>query len=335
MHLLMIASLDDLSPELVMELLQTINVFVGSNNREIVGSALGYVKVCIVVLPDEMVERQLEAIVSSLVQCSHQTRNHFKLKLRHIFERLIRRFGYNKIHMLVPEEDKKLIANIQKRRLRAKRRKALDNQEDSDEEMMDEGAAREMAKKTGAGFHDAYEEALYGSESELDGGSDDEVLQNVKTALAKVNKKKGLPQTYIREGADDTPLDFLDRSALSRITSSKPVERKKQTLAKSAEYDDDGRMIFKESDDESDKDSEEEETEDYYMQAQKSADGFVRTQQNKIKFKKGGQNNDLDDNDAMDVDQGALAKRKKKAKQQFEMIGKEFRSKVRKSRKTQ
>lgn len=332
----MIASLDDLSPELVMELLQTINVFVGSNNREIVASALGYVKVCIVVLPDEMVEPQLEAIVSSLVQCSHQTRNHFKLKLRHIFERLIRRFGYNKIHMLVPEEDKKLIANIQKRRLRAKRRKALDNQEDSDEEMMDEGAAREMAKKTGAGFHDAYEEALYGSESELDGGSDDEVLQNVKTALAKVNKKKGgLPQTYIREGADDTPLDFLDRSALSRITSSKPVERKKQTLAKSAEYDDDGRMIFKESDDESDKDSEEEETEDYYMQAQKSADGFVRTQQNKIKFKKGGQNNDLDDNDAMDVDQGALAKRKKKAKQQFEMIGKEFRSKVNKSTETQ
>ncbi|KAI7875658.1 NUC173-domain-containing protein [Lichtheimia hyalospora FSU 10163] len=318
---------DDLSPDLVMELLQTITVFVGSNNREIIASALGYVKVCIVVLPDEMVEPQLEAVVSSLVQCSHQTRNHFKLKLRHIFERLIRRFGYNKIHTLVPEEDKKLIANIQKRRLRAKRRKAADHQEDSDEEMAEEGA-REMAKKTGAGFHDAYEEALYGSESELDGGSDDEVLQNVKSALSKVNnKKKGLPQTFIREGADDAPLDFLDRSALSRITSSKPMERKKQTLAKSAEYDDEGRMVFKESDDESDNDSEEEETEDYYMQAQKSADGFVRTQQNKIKFKKGGQNNDFDDNDAMDVDQGAAAKRKKRTKQQFEMIGKEFRSK--------
>ncbi|KAI9322902.1 NUC173 domain-containing protein [Dichotomocladium elegans] len=326
---------DDLSPELVLEMLQTINVFVSANNREIVGSALGYIKVCVVVLDDTIIEPQLPSIVGNLVKCSHQTRNHFKLKIRHIFERLIRRFGYEKISVLVPEDDKKLIANIQKRRLRAKRKKAAaaGTNDESDEEML-EGAARESAKKTGKGFHDAYEEVLYGSESELD-DSDDEALQGVKAALAaaangntkkKTSKQQQLPGTYIREAEDDTPLDFLDQSALARITSSKPVQRKKQNLAKSVKYDDDGRMVFKEDSDENGNgDSESEAEEDYYMQAQKSADGFVRNEQNKIKFKKGVKNDDFDD--AMDVDEGATAKRKKKTKQRFEMVGKEYRSK--------
>lgn len=83
---------EDLPSGLASELLQTINVFVPSNNREIARAALGYVKVCIVVLDNETLEPQVAEIVGNVLKCSHQTRNHFKPKIRHIFERLIRRF---------------------------------------------------------------------------------------------------------------------------------------------------------------------------------------------------------------------------------------------------
>lgn len=210
--------------------------------------------------------------------------------------------------------------------MRAKRRKvaAESHHSEDDEEM---GDARVSARKTSAGFHDAYEEVLYGSESELE-GTDDEGQGPVKAASSKKNKKKqgSAGDAFIREGDEDSPLDFLDRSALGRITSSKPVQRKAQNLSKDVKYDEEGRMIFKESDSEASDSDESEEEEDYYMQAQKSADGFVRTARNKIKFKKGVKEDDVDEDDAMDVD--GSAKRKKKA-QRYEALGKEYRSKVR------
>ncbi|KAI8147991.1 NUC173 domain-containing protein [Fennellomyces sp. T-0311] len=304
---------DDISPELALELMQTINVFVAANNREIVRAALGYLKVCIVVFDDELLSPQLVDIIDNLLKCSHQTKNHFKPKIRHIFERLIRRFGYERVSEAVPQEDKKLISNIQKRRLRAKRKKAATGGNDSSDE---EGAARESAKKMGSGFHDAYEEVLYGSESELEDSDDEQ-----QKSTGKQKKAQKHTDTFIREGAQDAPLDFLDRSALARITSTKPQQKKKQALK--AEYNDEGRMVFNESEDSGSSDEEQEEEEDYYMQAQKSADGFVRTEQNKIRFKKGGKGDD--DEDAMDVDD--QVKRKKKVQKKYELIGKEYRTK--------
>ncbi|KAI8375951.1 NUC173 domain-containing protein [Radiomyces spectabilis] len=318
---------DDIYTDLALELLQTINVFVASNNREIVKSALGYVKVCIVVLENNVIEMQLKEIIENLLKCSHQHRSHFKLKIRHIFERLIRRFSYEFIAHVIPEEDKKLIANIQKRRLRAKRNKS--GLGDSDMEDDEAVANRESAKKL-SGMNDAYEEVLYGSESELE-MSDDEEMGGAASANAggKKNKKKQAgAQTFIHESEESGPIDFLDKSALSRISSAKPTQRKVKNLAKAAAFDEDeeGRLVIQGSDDEADMEEAVVE-EDYYMQAQKSADGFVRDRRNRIKFKKGkGEDDDMGEDDAMDVDGAAEKRRKKKQAQRFEKVGKEYRS---------
>ncbi|KAF7732160.1 hypothetical protein EC973_006415 [Apophysomyces ossiformis] len=317
---------EDISSELASELLQAIIVLVGSNNREIVRSALGYVKVCVVVLDDLTLHSELSPLINNLLKCSHQHRSHFKVKIRHIFERLIRRFGYETIVQLVPEDDKKLISNIQKRRLRAKRKKENAAGESDEEEDMEAGG-RQSANKMGA-FNDAYEEVLYGSESELE-GSDDETLEMAKAAVANNEKKKKKKpmggETYIREDEESGPLDFLDRSALGRISSSKPVQRKIKSAVSAANFgeDADGRMVINESGDEEEEESDEAE-EDYYLQAQRSTDGFVRDKRNRIKFKKGKQNAD---DDAMDLDEGAEGKKKKKPQQKFEHIGKEYRAK--------
>lgn len=320
---------DDLPIELASELLQTINVLAASNNREIVKAAVGYVKVCIVVLDIGILQPQLENIVRSLLKCQQQHKSHFKVKIRHLFERLIRRFGYEPVANLMPEDDRKMIVNIQKRRLRAKRRKGANVNADSDEEEGDV-AARTAAKK--GAFQDAYEEVLYGSESEIDDDhSEDETLKTVKAAVQKQKqqkKKQNTTNAFIREDGEDGPLDFLDRSALGRISSNKPTQRKIKSNKGAFEEGDDGRLVINEpkaANNETDEEQGEVE-EDYYMQHVTNPDGFIRDKRNRIKFKKGKDAQD----DAMEVDDGEEGpKKQKRPATKYEKIGKEFRSKVR------
>ncbi|GAA5803658.1 NUC173 domain-containing protein [Helicostylum pulchrum] len=316
---------NDLPAEITSELLQTINVLAASNNREIVKAAVGYVKVCIVVLDINILQPQLENIVRSLLKCQQQHRSHFKVKIRHMFERLIRRFGYEAVANLMPEEDRKMIVNIQKRRLRAKRRKGANaHAAESDEE---EVGARDTAKK--GAFADAYEEVLYGSESEIDDDdSEDETLKTVKAAVTiqKQKQKKrnnNVSNAFIREDGEDGPLDFLDRSALGRISSNKPTQRKTKNNSGAFAEGDDGRLVIAEPKGEQQQEEQAEQGEDYYMQHVTNPDGFTRDKRNRIKFKKGKDAVD----DAMEVDDGEEGKKPKKAPQKFERIGKEFRSK--------
>jgi ribosomal RNA-processing protein 12 len=313
---------DDLPIELSSQLLQSINILAASTNREIVKGAVGYVKVAVVVLDQGIIQPQLPQIVKSLLKCQHQHRAHFKVKIRHLFERLIRRFGYDTVASLMPEDDRKMIVNIQKRRLRAKRKKGTAAQEESD----DEDEPRAVAKK--GSFQDAYEEVLYGSDSEIedDENSDDEQMKAVKAAVQaqtkKTKKKQALANAFIREDNDDGPLDFLDRSALGRISSSKPTQNKKK-ITNTFAQEDDGRLIInepttKESDDEAG-----EAEEDYYMQHVTNPDGFTRDKRGKIKFKKA-----KDAKDEMEIDDGEPVKKQKRPGKKYEKIGKEFRSKV-------
>lgn len=319
---------DDLSGEMAFELLQTINVLVGSNNREIVKGAIGYVKVCIVILDASIVQPQLGPIVQSLIKCQHQHKSHFKVKIRHLFERLIRRFGYEPVAALMPEEDKKMIVSIQKRRLRAKRKKTANaTADDSDNE--EDVSARAAAKK--GAFQDAFEEVLYGSDSEIDDDSDDETLKTVKAAADALKQKKKknqgvTPNTFIREDGEDGPLDFLDRSALGRISSSKPTQRKAKNNKDAFAENEEGRLVIDEPTAQKDDEESAEEEEDYYMQHVTNPDGFVRDKRNRIKFKKG-----KDAAEAMEVDDGEEPVKAKKPKKHFEKIGKEFRTKVRNS----
>ncbi|CAO0789680.1 unnamed protein product [Mucor circinelloides] len=318
---------DELPVELASELLQTVNVLAASNNREIVKAAVGYVKVCIVVLDIGILQPQLGDIVRSLLKCQHQHKSHFKVKIRHLFERLIRRFGYEPVAALMPEDDKKMIVNIQKRRLRAKRRKnanAAGDDSDDDEDV----SARASAKK--GAFQDAYEEVLYGSESEIDDeGSEDETLKTVKAAsnaLKQQKKKKQVvSNAFIREDGEDGPLDFLDRSALGRISSNKPQQRKIKSNKGAFAEGDDGRLVINEPTPQQEAQEEAEEAgEDYYMQHMTNPDGFTRDKRNRIKFKKGKDAMD----DAMEVDDGEEGPKKaKRPVKKYERIGKEFRSK--------
>ncbi|KAF2210958.1 hypothetical protein CERZMDRAFT_44286 [Cercospora zeae-maydis SCOH1-5] len=293
----------------VADLVQTMDLFLTSNNREIVRSVLGFVKVCIISLPSTLVLPRLETLVPNLIVWSHEHKQHFKAKVKHIFERMIRRFGVEVVEQHTPEADRKLIANI--RKTRDRRKKKRDAGEDDD-------ATAPGAQRRGK-FESEYDEAIYGSGSESDSDiSDDEVLGR---AVAKGQKAKQGGNQYIVEDEDE-PLDLLDRKALAHVSSTRPSKQRaapdsKKTKAKT---DLDGKLVFNEE-----SDLEVEEFDDdgmidgaepgdgtlegginAYVEALKSKNAPTRGQKGKLKFK------NVRDDDEMDIDEDdAMAAKKK------------------------
>jgi ribosomal RNA-processing protein 12 len=189
------------------EIFSTLLVFVTSNNREIVKSALGYIKLAIHTMPVDLLRPHLKELVPALLHWSHDHKNHFKAKVRHIFERVIRRFGWDDVYGCAGEEDaRKVLLNIKKRKDRAKRKRAQ-NADNRDEE--DEGSSGKPA----AG--NAFEDVLYGSESELEDSDDDSVAPQAP----KAGRKANAGGTRLRADGDQ-PMDLLSGAASGMISKS-------------------------------------------------------------------------------------------------------------------
>lgn len=115
------------------EIFTTLLVFLSSANREIVKSILGFIKLAIHTLSTAIIRPYLKDLVPALLNWSHDHKNHFKVKVRHIFERMLRRFGWDEVYSCAGEDDAgKVLLNIKKRKDRAKRKKA-DRNDDDDE----------------------------------------------------------------------------------------------------------------------------------------------------------------------------------------------------------
>ena len=302
-----------LKEETVTDLVQTMDLFLTSNNREIVRSVLGFVKVCIISLPTELMLPRLQTLIPNLIAWSHEHKAQFKAKVKHIFERMIRRFGVDVVERYTPEADQKLIANIRKTRDRRKRKKdAAGENEDS--------AAPERRRGK---FESEYDEAIYGSESEEHSDSDisdDEVLGR---AVAKGQKAKQNGRQYIVED-DDEPLDLLDRKSLANVSSTKPTKQRPvpEGAKKKAKTDLDGKLVFNEDSDDDVMDFDDQgmvngqEPGDgslegginAYVNALKGKDAPERGQRGKLKFKNKGRGG----NDEMEIDEEDAVAAKKK-----------------------
>ena len=121
------------------EILSTLLVFLNSTNREIVKSTLGFIKLAIHTLPISLVRPHLPQLVPALLSWARDHKNHFKAKVRHIFERMIRRFGWESVYGVAvdlegdaAEEGKKILLNIKKRKDRAKKKKSSEKNNENE-----------------------------------------------------------------------------------------------------------------------------------------------------------------------------------------------------------
>ncbi|ODN76332.1 ribosomal RNA-processing protein 12 [Cryptococcus wingfieldii CBS 7118] len=205
-----------ISAETTSELLSTLCVFLASKNREIVKSALGFAKVSIVSLPVDALRPHLGQMVPALLGWVHDHKNHFKSKTIHIFERLLRRFGFDEVYAAAGAtrvEEKKVLMGIKKRKDRAKRKRAG----------KDEGEEEE-GEKPKATSGNAFDDILYNSDSDID-SEDDEEKDAGRPQKGKKGKKAD-GDLYIRNDEDE-PMDLLSRSIAGASNPAKESRRRK------------------------------------------------------------------------------------------------------------
>ncbi|KAJ4297632.1 pre-rRNA processing protein [Kalmusia sp. IMI 367209] len=226
------------SKETVQNLLEIMDIFLQNPNREIVRSVLGFVKVEVISLPESLVKPRLNTLLSNLLVWSHEHKAHFKAKVKHIVERMIRKFGVEEVERACPAEDRKLITNIRKTREHRKKKKQQGNEDGEEPEEKPKGR-----------FESEYDQAVYGSESESEGDSEDEFIKS--QSKQRQGKAKG-GETYIVEDEDE-PLDLLSKRALGNISSTKPLRRREVPQKKTkARTNEDGKLILGNSDSEDD-----------------------------------------------------------------------------------
>lgn len=286
---------ESLNLQLLQELTGMIELFLENRNREIADATLGFVKVAVVSLPKDVVEPNLKNLIVHLLGWYREHSSHFRTKIKHLIERLLRVFGFEKISQNFPEEDLKFLNNIRKSKERAKRKKSnliaekLENETDSHRNR------KHFAKM--AKFESEFDRALYGSSSE-DEGSDVEMDEKPKDA-----KKNKNDQRFIVENKD-VPLDLLDQQTLAHITSTRPMKQKlsipdKKKFKKDAE----GRLVIKNLDEKDDDPlASINNSLNAYEDAIKS--GPVRDSRGMYRYKRGRQN--MDDGDDMSDDEKPL-----------------------------
>lgn len=175
------------------QLLKTVLMLLHEKAREVIKSVIGFMKLGIAMLPKEQLREFLPDITNGLLVWIGQSKNRFRAKTRIILIKLCRKYGYEEVAELVPEEDRALIKHIKKTKEREDKKKL-------------EGPSAKKAKGT-------FEEFMADSDDEED--EDDEAVGGGDSELkAAMKRKKDLhkKKKVIREDEDDI-VDFLDSNA--------------------------------------------------------------------------------------------------------------------------
>lgn len=195
-----------LGMETVQEILDLVCLSIQTSaTREIVESALSYVKVYLSVIPSPIIAPTLPRIVDALSQMKDDCKRHFRQKMRDIFTKLIRKFGIGPISDMVPATDvilHKRLKNINKiedakrKNREMKRMKQLENDNDT------EFNAKKRPKNI--------EEILADSDEEFEATENEKPKKNKKRTSRK--------EAWIQENEDDI-VDLIDPAAARNITS--------------------------------------------------------------------------------------------------------------------
>uniref|UniRef100_A0A452VAB1 Ribosomal RNA processing 12 homolog n=1 Tax=Ursus maritimus TaxID=29073 RepID=A0A452VAB1_URSMA len=201
----------------VEQLLENVCLLLASRTRDVVKSALGFIKVAVVVMDVARLAKHMEAIG----KLSDDMRRHFRMKLRNLFTKFIRKFGFELVKGLLPEEYHRVLVNIRKAEARAKRHRALN-----------------QAPAQGKG--DSIEEILADSEEE------EEEEEERSQAKERRRLARQRSQAWLKEGGGDEPLNFLDPKVAQRVLATQPGPGRGRKKDHGFKVSADGRLIIRE-----------------------------------------------------------------------------------------
>ncbi|KMQ96335.1 rrp12-like protein [Lasius niger] len=235
-----------LGMETIGEILGHVCTILTSPTREVVESALSYVKVYINVMPSSVVAPTLPQTIDALSRMNEDCKRHFRQKVRDIFTKFIRKYGIGPISSMVPSSDvilHKRLKNINKiedakrKKRELERAKKLENDNDM------EFNAKRRPK--------SIEEILADSDEEF------ETAENEESRSKKRTSRK---DAWIQENEENI-VDLIDPAAARNITTTQPgVSNPKIPMKKVKDHDfktaSDGRLIITDGN-EKDSDTEE------------------------------------------------------------------------------
>ncbi|KAL6487209.1 hypothetical protein MHYP_G00038350 [Metynnis hypsauchen] len=222
---------DTLDVSSLEQLLHNVCLLLSCRTREIVKASLAFIKVVIFVLDVKVLASHVTVIMEGIGSMKDDMRRHCRTKLKNIFTKLVRKFGFELVKSMLPAEHHKVLANIRKAEARSKRRKLLSK----DEEESDSEEDTPKAKT------ESIEDIL----AETD--SDESEDEKPKKGQKKPVKQKA--QAWLKEGVSDDPLNFLDPKASQRVLATNPDLKKTAKVDHGFKVTSDGRLIIKEDDD--------------------------------------------------------------------------------------
>ncbi|XP_069044944.1 RRP12-like protein [Lepisosteus oculatus] len=223
---------DHMDVSVMEQLLQNVCLLLSSRTREVVKAALGFIKVILFIMDPKVLAGHVTVMMEGIGNIKDDVRRHFRNKLKNIFTKFIRKFGFELVKSMVPEEHQKVLGNIRKTEARNKRRKLLQQADKAGSE-----SEEETPKVKG----DSIEEILADSESE---DEDTKPERGGKKAL----RKKG--RAWLKEGESDEPLNFLDPQVSQRVLATNPDVKKRLKVQHGFKVTSDGRLIIREDGDE-------------------------------------------------------------------------------------
>ncbi|NXY39570.1 RRP12 protein, partial [Pomatorhinus ruficollis] len=187
---------DHLEFSVVEQLLQNICLLLASRTRDVVKAALGFLKVTLLLVDTKLLAKHVQTMLEAVGNLSDDMRRHFRMNLRNLFIKFIRKFGFELVKGLLPVEYHKVLVNIRKAESRSRKQRALKKAAaDMDEEEAPPPQPR----------GDSMEEILADSEDEEE---EEEKGRHRSKEWRKQARQKG--QAWLKEGEDDEPLNFLD-----------------------------------------------------------------------------------------------------------------------------
>ncbi|XP_029466030.1 RRP12-like protein isoform X2 [Rhinatrema bivittatum] len=221
---------DHMSVEVVEQLLENVCLLLSSRTRDVVKAALGFIKVILFIMDITLLSKHLQLMMEAIGNIKEDMRRHFRTKLKNVFTKLIRKFGFELVRNMLPEEYHKVLVNIRKAEARNKKQKALK-----------EAASVEENELPSRQKGDSIEEILADSD-------DEEAEEKPGQGQKKRTRQKSL--AWLKEGEGDEPLNFLDSNVAQRVLATKPNLNKDTKLKHDFQVTSDGRLIIKEEEEE-------------------------------------------------------------------------------------
>ncbi|XP_072661931.1 RRP12-like protein [Canis lupus baileyi] len=221
----------------VEQLLENVCLLLASRTRDVVKSALGFIKVAVVVMDVVHLAKHVQLVMEAIGKLSDDMRRHFRLKLRNLFTKFIRKFGFELVKGLLPEEYHRVLVNIRKAEARAKRHRALNQAAMEEEEQEEE-------EEPAQGKGDSIEEILADSEEEDE--EDEEERSQAKEHRRLARQRS---QAWLKEGGEDEPLNFLDPKVAQRVLATRPGPNRGKKRDHGFKVSADGRLIIREEED--------------------------------------------------------------------------------------